>query len=142
MKVQLVSFGSPGYDEIVQLRVEALLKPVGVDASFIVPEEEKDDVFIAATEDQRVIGCCILSKKDDTTVQLRQMVVHPHCQGKGVGAAIVDFAEKIARTQNYKILMMHARDTAIDFYKKCGYEITGDLFFEVGIGHHQMRKLL
>ena len=95
-----------------------------------------------AVENERVIGCCILTKKDDRIVQLRQMVVDPDFQGKGIGADIVDFAEQIARAQDYKTLMMHARDTAIDFYKKCGYEITGELFYEVGIGHHQMQKLL
>jgi N-acetylglutamate synthase-like GNAT family acetyltransferase len=142
MKVELVPFGSPVYNEIVRLRIEALLNPVGVEASYIIPENEKDDIFIAAMKNNRVIGCCVLTKKDDSTVQLRQMVVHPDYQGQGVGAAIVDFAEQIAGTQSYKTLMMHARDTAMDFYRKCGYDITGELFIEVGIAHHQMQKKL
>jgi len=39
-------------------------------------------------------------------------------------------------------LMMHARDPVLNFYKKCGYEIYGEQFFEVGIGHHKMQKVL
>jgi predicted GNAT family N-acyltransferase len=38
--------------------------------------------------------------------------------------------------------MMHARDPVIDFYKKCGYLIAGEQFFEVGMGHHKMQKQL
>ena len=122
--------------------MEELLSPVGVPASFIVPEQEKNDVFIGAMENDNVIGCCILTPKDTSIIQLRQMVVHPSHQGKGIGAAIIDFAEQFARVSNYKILMMHARDTAIEFYTKCGYVVTGEMFFEVGIGHHQMQKVL
>jgi predicted GNAT family N-acyltransferase len=38
--------------------------------------------------------------------------------------------------------MMHAREPVIDFYKKCGYAIEGDQFFEVGMAHHKMIKQL
>jgi hypothetical protein len=38
--------------------------------------------------------------------------------------------------------MMHARNPVIDFYKKCGYDIVGPEFFEVGMGHHRMEKSL
>ena len=55
---------------------------------------------------------------------------------------IVKFAEDQARTLGYKIIMMHARNPVIKFYQKCGYEISGDEFFEVGMGHHQMQKTL
>ena len=40
------------------------------------------------------------------------------------------------------MLMMHARDPVMEFYKKSGYEIVGDQFFEVGMGHHRMEKKL
>jgi predicted GNAT family N-acyltransferase len=35
---------------------------------------------------------------------------------------------------------MHARDTVLSFYEKCGYQISGEQFFEVGIAHHKMQK--
>ena len=42
----------------------------------------------------------------------------------------------------YKYLIMHARDTAIGFYEKFGYQITGNPFTEVGLPHHVMQKEL
>ena len=142
MEVQLVQFGSPDYDRMVQLRVAALLNPIGISASYIVPVDEKDDLFIAAQENDLIVGCCILTKKDTSIVQLRQMAVHPDYQGQGIGAAILGFAEQIARDHHYKRMIMHARNPVINFYKKCGYHTTGEPFLEVGMVHHQMEKEL
>ena len=124
------------------LRIEALLSPIGIPSSFIVPGKEKDDVFIGAFENDRIIGCCILTKMENQVMQLRQMAVHPEYQGKKIGASIVKFAELVAKENGFKLLMMHARNPVIDFYKKCGYDIVGEEFFEVGMGHHRMEKYL
>ena len=107
MRVALVRFGSKEYEEMIALRVEALLSPIGIPATYIVPADEKEDVFIAAFQGDQIIGCCILTEKDQDLVQLRQMAVHPSVQGQGIGAAIVKFAEDQARTLGYKIIMMH-----------------------------------
>jgi predicted GNAT family N-acyltransferase len=37
-------------------------------------------------------------------------------------------------------MVLHARDSAIDFYLLLGYKIVGDPFEEVGIPHHRMEK--
>jgi N-acetylglutamate synthase-like GNAT family acetyltransferase len=142
MEIKLVSFGSKDYDAMKALRVEALLSPIGIPASYIVPEKERDDLFIGAFEDEKIVGCCILTRNNENVVQLRQMAVHPDYQGKGIGAQIIVFAEKAAKDNGFKILMMHARNPVIEFYKKCGYEINGEEFFEVGMGHREMRKVL
>src|SRR6476661_3779526 len=124
---------------MIQLRIKALLEPIGVPATYIDREKEKDDFFIGYFEGSEIIGCCILTPKDKVTIQLRQMAVRPGNQGKNIGRSIVAFAEEVARKNGFKMLMMHARDPVIDFYRKCGYEIEGPQFFEVGIGHHKMQ---
>lgn len=124
------------------LRLQVLLEPIGVPASYINPAKESQDSLIAAFEDEEMVGCCILSKVDDATLQLRQMAVDTKSQGTGIGTAIILFAEEESRKQNYTCLMMHARDVVIPFYEKCGYVVAGDQFFEVGISHHRMEKSL
>jgi GNAT superfamily N-acetyltransferase len=63
-------------------------------------------------------------------------------QGKGIGRALMIFAENIARDQGYKRLCMHARRSAIGFYEKLGYAVSGDEFVEVTIPHFTMEKSL
>ena len=70
------------------------------------------------------------------------MAVQNNLQGKGIGAAMLNFAENVARDMGYKNVMMHARLTAIGFYKKLGYSITSNEFFELSIPHFIMEKRL
>lgn len=142
MDIRIIQHESQDYEQMIALRVSQLLQPIGVSASYIKRENEKTDFLIGAFEKDEIIGCCILTPKDNGVIQLRQMAVRSDYRGKGTGAAIIEFAEQVARENNFSVLIMHARDPVIDFYKKCGYEIYDDPFFEVGIGHHKMRKQL
>lgn len=127
---------------MVNLRMKVLLDPVGIPRSYVDAAKEKADVLIGAFENKQLIGCCILTHVDDNTLQLRQMAVDNNLQKKGIGAAIVAFAEELAKEKGYRLLMMHARNSVLDFYRKSGYSISGEQFFEVGIGHHRMEKKL
>lgn len=140
MMIKQMEHGSNDYEAMIQLRLKVLLEPLGVPLSYVNREKEKEDFLIGAFENEALVGCCILTPKDETIIQLRQMAVQTAQQGKGIGASIIDFAESLAKSEGYKILMMHARNPVIDFYKKSGYSIVGDEFFEVGIGHHRMQK--
>jgi GNAT superfamily N-acetyltransferase len=142
MIVRTIVHDSEDYHKMIELRIKHLLEPIGVPASYINKVKEKDDILIGAFEGEQILGCCVLTPKDKGLIQLRQMVVNPEVQGRGIGADIVRFAEDIARENGFTTLMMHARNPAIKFYEKSGYTITGSEFFEVGIGHHRMEKRL
>ena len=142
MDIRLIDIDSSEYEAMKQLRLDVLLNPIGVPASYINPQKEKTDLLVGAYENEVLIGCCVLTPLDNELIQLRQMAVQPHLQGKGIGAAIVTFAEQIARGKGFMRLMMHARDVVIPFYEKSGYTIAGEQFTEVGIDHHRMEKRL
>ena len=142
MQIRLIQTGTPAYEQMAELRMRVLLDPIGVPRSYINPEKEKEDTLIGAFDGDQLVGCCILTHIDPSTMQLRQMAVDTTQQKKGVGASIIAFAEKLARERGYQVLMMNARDAVLDFYRKCGYTVKGEQFFEVGIGHHRMEKQL
>ena len=127
---------------MVSLRNDILRKPLGLSFDKEELDKEKDDILMGAFEDDRLLGCCLLTRVDPSTVRLRQMAVPNNMQGKGVGRALMIFAENIARDLGYKRLCMHARTTAIGFYQKLGYSTTGDEFIEVTIPHYIMEKAL
>ena len=127
---------------MVHLRNEILRKPLGLLFSAEELEKEKEDVLIGAFEDEKLLGCCMLTRVDAVAVRLRQMAVPNNMQGKGVGRALMIFAENIARDLGYKRLSMHARKTALGFYQKLGYSVIGSEFEEVTIPHYIMEKVL
>lgn len=140
MEVRILKHNSPDYKKMIVLRLEVLLKPIGVPASFINNAKEEADVLIGAFEKEEIIGCCVLTVINEQTIQLRQMAVDTATQGTGVGAAIMEFAENLSKEKGYQTLLLHARDVVIPFYEKCGYQIADNGFTEVGIPHHKMVK--
>ena len=142
MALRMIDHGTKEYQQMVNLRNEILRKPLGLLFSDEELEKEKEDILMGAFEDDRLLGCCLLTRMDDGTVRLRQMAVPNGMQGKGVGRALMIFAENIARDLGYKKLCMHARKTAVGFYEKLGYSIAGEEFMEVTIPHFTMEKVL
>jgi N-acetylglutamate synthase-like GNAT family acetyltransferase len=142
MALKLIDHGTKEYQQMIRLRTDMLRKPLGLSFEPEELEKEKEDVLMGAFEDDRILGCCLLTKLDEKTVRLRQMAVPNNLQGKGIGRALMIFAENIARDMGYKTLVMHARKTAIGFYEKLGYRTTGNEFVEVTIPHYVMEKSL
>jgi N-acetylglutamate synthase-like GNAT family acetyltransferase len=142
MALRMIDHGTKEYQQMVQLRNDILRKPLGLGFDKEELEQEKEDILIGAFEDERILGCCLMTRMDAATLRLRQMAVPNNMQGKGVGRALMIFAENIARDLGYKRLCMHARSTAVGFYQKLGYCITGNEFLEVTIPHYVMEKEL
>jgi len=142
MALKIIDYGSPEYQQMVKLRDVVLRKPLGLTFTQEDLESEKDNILIAAFEEERMLGCCMLVEERPDIVRLRQMAVLNALQGKGIGRALMNFAENIARDRGYKIVKMHARNNSIGFYEKVGYKKKGDEFIEVTIPHYVMEKLL
>lgn len=142
MALKIIDHGTPEYQQMVNLRIELLRKPLGLGFTKQELESEKDNMLIAAYEDDDMLGCCMLVEENTTTVRLRQMAVLNDLQGKGIGRALMNFAENIARDRGFKKISMHARKTTISFFEKMGYKVTSDDFVEITIPHCTMEKKL
>jgi N-acetylglutamate synthase-like GNAT family acetyltransferase len=142
MALRIIDHGTKEYQQMVNLRIEILRKPLGLSFEAEELEKEKEDVLMGAFEDEKMLGCCLLTRMDQHTMRLRQMAVPNSMQGKGIGRALMIFAENIARDLGYRKLCMHARKTAIGFYEKLGYAPNGEEFIEVTIPHYIMEKAL
>lgn len=142
MALKQIDHGSKEYQQMINLRLEILRKPLGLSFTKEELEQEKEDILIGAFEEEKMLACCMLTKHDDKCVRLRQMAVQNNLQGKGIGASMMIFAETLARDKGFKRLTMHARKTALGFYEKLGYKVTGDEFTEVTIPHYTMEKRL
>ena len=127
---------------MIQMRNDILRKPLGLTFSTDELEKEKDEILIGAFEEEKMLGCCMLVREDAHSCRLRQMAVLNNLQGKGIGRALMNFAENIARDMGYRKIIMHARKTAVGFYEKLGYKAVGEEFLEVTLPHFVMEKKL
>ncbi len=142
MPIKQIDHGTVEYSQMLKLRNEILRKPLNLYFEKDELNREKNDILIGAFEEDKMLGCCLLTKVNKDCVRLRQMAVQNNLQGKGIGASMMNFAENVARDAGYKKIEMHARKTAIGFYEKLGYTIAGNEFTEVSLPHYLMEKKL
>ena len=142
MPLKLIDHGSREYQQMIDMRMQILRKPLGLNFTDEELAKETEEILIGAFEDDMMLGCCMLTKVEPNTVRLRQMAVKTGLQGKGIGRALMQFAENIARDRGNSKIIMHARKTAAGFYEKLDYKVTGMEFFEVTIPHYVMEKVL
>ncbi len=142
MAIKIIDHGSKEYEQMVELRYNMLRKPLGLSFSDEELAREKDDILICCFDDKKLEGCCLLTEEAPQIYRLRQMAVVSGLQGKGIGRVLMQFAENISRDRGYNKIMMHARKTAIPFYEKLGYTVTGEEFTEVKLPHYCMEKAL
>jgi ribosomal protein S18 acetylase RimI-like enzyme len=75
--------------------------------------------------------------------QIRSISVEPEWEGKGIGTIVLKELEKIVTSKGAKRIIIHARNSAVEFYKKYGYkevETSYALFGE--IEHTLMEKTI
>ena len=142
MPIKQIDYGTKEYKQMIDLRYEILRKPLHLTFENEELLREKNDILIGAFEEEKMLGCCLLTAVGKDSVRLRQMAGQNKLQGKRMGASMMNFAENIARDAGYKKLIMHARKTAIGFYEKFGYKATGKEFTEISIPHIVMEKRL
>ncbi len=143
MPLKQIDHNTPEYHAMVELRRNILRQPLGIDFDAAELAREKDDILLGCFDEERLEGCCLLTREGaNGDIRLRQMAVLSGLQGKGIGKVLMRFAENIARDKGFKKIVMHARDNAIGFYEKLGYEKEGDIFMELNIPHCRMSKSL
>ena len=142
MALKIIDYGTKEYLQMVKLRDDILRKPLGLGFSSDELEKEKDNMLIGAFEEDDMLGCCMMVERDPSTLRLRQVAVLNDLQGKGIGRALTNFAENLARDRGYNKMYMHARKEVVGFFEKMGYKVTSAEFTDITIPHYVMEKKL
>lgn len=135
-------WGSREYDQSVVLRSHVLRQPLGL---YPGPEERPAEAklrHLGAFDGERLVGCLMLEDKGEGRVKMRQVAVDFEHQRRGVGSRLVEFSERVARDAGFREMVLNARETAVPFYERHGYEKHGEPFVEVTVPHFAMSKPL
>jgi predicted GNAT family N-acyltransferase len=139
----IINHNSKEYDETVALRYEVLRRPLGLEFTSEQLAAESNDIHIVGYDmNDNLLCCLILTTIDTSIVQMRQVAVSFSEQGRGVGRQLVGYSENVAKQAGFKEMILHARESAVEFYLKLKYELYGEPYEEVGIPHRSMRKYL
>ncbi|MEO8332117.1 MAG: GNAT family N-acetyltransferase [Gallionella sp.] len=110
---------------------------------------EKDEFDVSAdhvtVRDQngRLLGVGRLHFNTGEEAQIRFMATEEDSRGIGVGRALIERLEELARAQGAERIVLNARDNVLGFYQRFGYSVIGPgptMFDKVK--HSKMEKVL
>ena len=123
-----------------QILREPLRQPVGSERD-AYDDTSQHRMILDGRGQPIAVGRLYLTPDNDG--QIRYMAVSSSYRGKGIGALIMVDLESYARQEGAKRLVCNAREEAIPFYVRNGFENQGELTDERGpIRHQQMLKQL
>ena len=90
-----------------------------------------------------ILAVARLQFNTDKQAQIRYMAVDKSHERQGIGRQLINSMEKHAKDSGCKQIILDAREPAINFYKKLGYQVIEKtyLLFD-DIQHYRMLKIL
>ena len=131
------------FEKYYELRWRILRKPWDQPLGSERDNDEDNSFHLMAIEKNKALGVARLQFINETTAQLRYMAIENKAEGRGIGRSIVEKMETHARYNGASIIMLHARENAVGFYKKLGFknEEKSYLLFDC-IQHYKMTKTI
>ena len=102
---------------------------------------DPESTHIVALADGRVVGTCRILLRGNVA-RLGRLAVEPELRGRGVAAAILREADRVAAREGAERIALHAQTYAERLYSENGYLERGARFVEEGIEHVAMEKPL
>ena len=131
------------FERYYELRWRILRAPWDEPRGSEVDDIENRCFHVMVIHDDKVIGVGRLQYNSSKEAQIRYMAVDDSYEGNGIGSSIVNTLETEAKRTNHNMVVLDAREPAVGFYEKLGYEVTQKsyLLFD-DIQHYQMIKSL
>ncbi len=137
-------------EETYTLRKNILRKGIENPTLSLDIDEEKDSYHWGYFVDNECVGVLSAGKrnlknlqgntenqKNAITYQLRGMAVSETFQAKGIGTQLLIRAEEdLRKEKQVQIIWCNAREKAVDFYLKNGFEVVSEAFEVPEIGTH------
>ncbi len=131
------------FDKYLELRWRILRKPWNQPRGSEVDELDDEAIHIAAYDEDKMVGVARLHFNSKEEAQIRYMAVEEGYRNRGIGSKMLEKLEEIAKEKGARYVMLNARENAVGFYLKNGYELVEKSYLLFGtIQHYKMRKML
>lgn len=142
IEIREIEYNSAEYFESLMLREKILRKPLGMVFSKDFLKDDRDDFHLCVFYENKIKGVLLLKPLGENILKMRQVAIDDDMQGQNLGSLLVNYAEGFAVERNYSRFILNARATAVNFYLRLNYKIISEEFFELGISHFKMEKIL
>ena len=128
--------------ETYLVRQKELRKGKPLETCHFEGDDEKTTKHFGIELNEKIIGIVSVYQVnsqlffDENQFQIRGMAVLEAHQQKGYGALLIERAEKYCFEKNASVIWFNAREKAVPFYEKNGYQTKGNSFEIPEVGTH------
>ncbi|EJF09518.1 MULTISPECIES: GNAT family N-acetyltransferase [Pontibacter] len=132
------------FKQYYQLRYDTLRKPWDQPKGSERAEDDEQAIHAMLVDDAgEAVGVCRLHLNTPQEGQIRFMGVRGDKQGQRLGDLLISYLEDRARQFGATSMTLQARENAVNFYRRNGYEIVEKTYLLFGsIQHYKMAKQL
>ena len=134
--------------DILKLRREELRTGMPSSTAHFSCDDNPETIHFGAFLSDGSNVACITATPDEHPApnvwQLRAMAVSPRFRGSGVASGLMKYVEEYFYNKGVNQLWCNARERAIPFYLRLGWQIDSDWFHISSIGPHKrmIKKLI
>jgi predicted GNAT family N-acyltransferase len=128
-------------EQALDLRWRVFCDEQGVDPTAERDGRDGEAIHLVALAGDSLVGTCRLLVEEGS-VRLGRAAVAGEARGRGIGAALLQAADRAALAAGAERICLHAQSAARSLYERSGYVAHGEPFLEEGIEHVTMEKRL
>ncbi|MFM2668399.1 GNAT family N-acetyltransferase [Vibrio mediterranei] len=134
VKISLVEL-----EQVLPIRQHVLWPDLPIESSLV--EGDNGAIHIGASVGNKLV-CVASIFIDGNQGRLRKFATLPDYQGQGIGSQVIEFVLNMLERQNIEVFWCDARESALDFYKRFGMVIEGDIFYKKGVAYKKASLVL
>ncbi|WP_299822417.1 GNAT family N-acetyltransferase [uncultured Pontibacter sp.] len=143
--MQIIEPATPEqFEQYYRLRYQTLRQPWGQPEGSERADDDATAIHAMLVDDAgEALGVCRMHLATPQEAQIRFMGIRHDMQGKKLGDQLLQYQEARARQLGATRIMLQARENAVNFYRRNGYEIEEKSYLLFGsIQHYKMARQL
>ena len=125
----------------LELRHDVFCVEQGVPERDEVDGRDPEGIHLVAVRDGEMLATCRILLVG-TTAQFSRLAVRRSARRQGIATAMLAAADEESRAGGVRRIVLHAQTYARELYELAGYRPRGRVFWEAGIEHIAMEKVL
>jgi len=125
----------------IELRHEVFCVEQGVPERDELDGRDHEGIHLVAVREGELLATCRIVLVG-TTAQFSRLAVRQSDRRQGIATALLAAADEESRAGGARRIVLHAQTYARELYDQAGYRPRGRVFWEAGIEHVAMEKLL
>lgn len=134
IEIKVVDF-KEHFSDIKNIRTTVFIEEQHVPEELEWDEFDQNSTHILAYYDNKAVGTARLLEDG----YIGRMAVLKAYRNRNIGENMLKYLISLAREKSINNIELSAQEHAIEFYKKYGFSIYGDVYMDAGIPHFDMK---